>query len=136
MRKVLVTGDFDIPIDAFPQSFQLTHLRYPHHPQQIIDVLAEADDYILGGPEYLSASMIDAAVLLKNLVVMGTGTSSFVDVDYATQRGIRVFNTPNLNVSAVVEFTLAMMTVCAARVFESVLGVKQGDKCCKRPGHQ
>lgn len=133
VRKVLITGDFDIPPDAFPKSFQLIHIRRPRDTQQIIDVLSEVDDYILGGPEYFSASMIDAALALENLVVMGTGTSSFVDVDYATERGIRIFNTPYLNFGAVVEFTLAMMTVCTARVFESIVGVKKGGQWLQTP---
>lgn len=133
VRKVLITGDFEIALDAFPQSFQWIHIRRPRDAQQIIDVLAEVDDYILGGPEYFSASMIDAAVSLENLVVMGTGTSSFVDVDYAIERGIRIFNTPHLNFGAVVEFTLAMITVCTARVFESVVGVKEGGQWLQTP---
>ncbi|WP_282875912.1 NAD(P)-dependent oxidoreductase [Pseudomonas peli] len=133
MRKVLITGDFDIPVDAFPQDFELIHIRRPRDLQQIIDALPDVEDYILGGPEYLSASVINAARDLENLVVMGTGTSSFVDVDYATERGIRIFNTPNFNVEAVVEFTLAMMTVCTARVFESIVGVKQGRQWLQTP---
>ena len=133
MRTVLITGDFDIPSDAFPQNFQLIHIRRPRDTQQIINVLGEVHDYILGGPEYFSASMIDAAVPLKNLVVMGTGTSSFVDVEYAIERGIRIFNTPHLNFGAVVEFTLAMITVCTARVFESVVGVKKGRQWLQTP---
>ncbi|WP_191622610.1 NAD(P)-dependent oxidoreductase [Pseudomonas sp. Tul1A2] len=133
MRKVLITGDFDVPPDAFPQDFELIHIRRPRDLQQIIEVLPDVEDYILGGPEYLSATVIDAARDLENLVVMGTGTSSFVDVAYASERGIRIFNTPHLNVGAVVEFTLAMITVCTARVFESIAGVKQGGQWLQTP---
>ncbi|NNA56561.1 MULTISPECIES: NAD(P)-dependent oxidoreductase [Pseudomonas] len=133
MRKVLITGDFDIPADAFSEDFELIHIRRPRDLQQIIDVLPGVEDYILGGPEYLSAAVINAAHELENLVVMGTGTSSFVDIDYANERGIRIFNTPHLNVGAVVEFTLAMMTVCTARVFESIAGVKQGGQWLQTP---
>lgn len=133
MRKVLVTGDFEIGKDVFPNDIELIHIRCPVNEQQILDVLPEIHDYILGGPEYLSARLIDRATRLNNVVVMGTGTASFVDVEYATKKGICLANTPHMNFKAVTEFTLAMITLCQAQVFESIEGVKEGTRWIQTP---
>jgi len=133
VRKILVTGDFPIGDNVFPKGFELIHIRRPVDEQQILDVLPDVQDYILGGPEHLSARLIDQAVKLENLVVMGTGTASFVDIEYATKKGIRIANTPHMNILPVVEFTLAMMTACLAGVFESVERVKDGTEWIQTP---
>ncbi|MFW0756658.1 2-hydroxyacid dehydrogenase [Pseudomonas sp. H11T01] len=133
MRKVLVTGDFEIGEDVFPIGFELVHIRGPVDEQQILDVLPDVQDYILGGPEFLSARLIDVAARLENVVVMGTGIASFVDIEHATKKGIRLANTPNMNFQAVTEFTLAMITVCLAKVFESVESVKEGTRWIQTP---
>lgn len=133
LRKILVTGDFSIGDDVFPEDFELIHIRCPIDEQQILDVLPEVQDYILGGPEYVSARFLDHATRLENLVVMGTGTASFVDIEYAAKRGVRIVNTPHMNIHAVVEFTLAMMTTCLAKVFESVERVKDGSQWIQTP---
>lgn len=133
MRKILVTGDFDIAEGVFPKDVELIHIRRPVNEQHIVDVLPEIQDYILGGPEHISAQWIDIATRLENVVVMGTGTASFVDIDYATEKGIRIANTPHMNINAVVEFTLAMMTACLAKVFESVEAVKAGSQWIQTP---
>lgn len=126
MRKVLVTGDFEVGDTVFPSGFELIHIRLPVSEHEILEVLPDVQDYILGGPEYLSARFLDVASQLENLVVMGTGITSFVDLEYATKKGIRVANTPDMNIDAVAEFTLAMLTICLANVFESVERVKEG----------
>lgn len=126
MRSVLVTGDFDIPQGTFPPDIKLIHVRSPINEHPIREVLPLVQGYIVGGPEYVSSGLLSLATELKHIVVMGTGTASFVDIEAARQRGVRVTNTPGLNVKAVVEFTLAMMTVCAAGVFESIECVKEG----------
>lgn len=133
MRKVLVTGDFDIDKTVFSDGIELTHIRRPIDERQILEVLPDVHDYILGGPEYLSAELIDAATRLENIVVMGTGTSSFVDVKYVSDKGIKLANTPNLNVQAVAEFTLAMIVLCSARAFESAESVKAGNAWIQTP---
>jgi gluconate 2-dehydrogenase len=133
MRRVLVTGDFDVDNAVFPSGIEIIHIRCPVDEEQIIDALSDVHDYILGGPEYLSARIIDCAPGLKNVVVMGTGTASFMDVEYATKKGIRISNTPHMNVQAVTEFTLAMMTVCQAKVLESIEGVKEGSRWIQTP---
>ncbi|SDB37383.1 Lactate dehydrogenase [Pseudomonas sp. NFACC23-1] len=133
MRKVLITGDFDIDRAVFPNSIEPIHIRRPVDEQQLLELLPDVHTYILGGPEYLSARLIDKATQLRHVVVMGTGTASFVDIDYATKKSIRLTNTPYMNVKAVAEFTLAMLTMCLAKVPESIEGVKEGGRWIQTP---
>lgn len=133
MRKILVTGDFEIAEGVFPNDVELIHIRCPENEQQILAVLPDIQDYILGGPEYISSRWIDIATRLENVVVMGTGTASFVDIEYATKKNVRIANTPHMNIQAVVEFTLAMMTTCLAKVFESIERVKDGTQWVQTP---
>lgn len=133
MRKVLVTGDFDIAAGTFPDDVDLIHIHYPVDEQALIGVLPHVHGYILGGPEYLSADLIEIATQLKSVVVMGTGTSSFVDVAYATEKGIQLAKVPDMNIPAVADFTMAMITASLARVFESVEKVKTGDAWLQTP---
>ncbi|MFU2326564.1 2-hydroxyacid dehydrogenase [Pseudomonas sp. NFX98] len=133
MRKLLVTGDFEIPKDVLPDNVELHHIRCPKDEQQIMEILPGIHDYILGGPEYMSAPLIDVASSLENIVVMGTGIPSFVDVEHATNKGIRLTNTPYMNVRAVAEFTLAMITVSLSNIFESIEGVKKGTHWTQTP---
>jgi hypothetical protein len=56
---------------------------------KVRDLVAEATHYILGGPEYLSDGILKAAPRPRMACVMGTGTSSFIDVAAACARGGR-----------------------------------------------
>jgi gluconate 2-dehydrogenase len=133
MRKILITGDFEIDLSIFQKNFEVIHIRCPADEQQILDILPQVHDYILGGPEYLSERLIDAATHLENVVLMGTGISSFVDEKHAKRRGIRLTNTPNMNIRAVVEFALAIITTCTAKVFESIECIKDGTRWIQSP---
>jgi glyoxylate reductase len=107
--KILLTGDFDLPA-GYP-SERIVHLRVPRDDRDIINHLRGVTHYIVGGPEYVHDAIMDAAPDLRHIVVMGTGTNSFVDVPAATARGIAVDNTPGINIEAVAEYALGM-TIC------------------------
>ncbi len=115
--KLLITGDFDIPPDLV--SDQLVHLRVPLNDQNIIEHLQGATQYIIGGPEYLDDRIMTYASDLRHVVVMGTGTNSFVDMAAAASRGIAVDNTPGINADAVAEFALGLVISNLANCFLS-----------------
>lgn len=133
MRKLLITGDFDVPKILFPMHYEIIHINKPVNHDQIKKNLAGVTDYILGGPEYLPSEMIDCAKELKNLVVMGTGTSSFVDLSYALAKNIRVENIPNLNTKAVIEFTVPMIMNCLSDIFKNIEFVRLGTEWIQTP---
>lgn len=117
MDRILVTGDFDIP--ARYMSERIVHLRAPRDDQDVIDHLTGVSQYVIGGPEYLHERIMAAAPDLRHVVLMGTGTSSFVDIAAAQARGIELENTPGINADAVAEFALGMLIVQLADGFHS-----------------
>lgn len=133
MSKLLVTGDFDINPRLIPPSLELEHIRIPKSYAEIKNALLNASAYILGGPEYLSRELLTNSPLLKNLVVMGTGTSSFVDLEAAQNHGVRVSNTPRMNTEAVAEFALATLIYSLAQSFHSIEDLRNGHSWVQTP---
>jgi len=116
-NKILVTGDFDIPPQLM--SDRVVHLRVPQNDQDIIKHLTGVGHYIIGGPEYLHDTIMASAPGLRHVVVMGTGTNSFVDMKAAQSHGIMVDNTPGINADAVAEFALSSVISNLANVYHS-----------------
>ena len=56
----------------------------------------------------VNKEFIDKAKLLKLVCIHGTGISE-VDIEYCHQKGIRVFNTPYMNVEAVAEYAIKLL---------------------------
>lgn len=102
--KILVTGDFEIPHNLSGNN--VVHLRKPQDNQHIINHFNGVRHYVIGGPEYADEVLLSYASDLKHIVVLGTGTNSFVDLSAAFSRGILVENTPHLNADAVAEYAL------------------------------
>jgi phosphoglycerate dehydrogenase-like enzyme len=129
MRKLLITGDFDIPRDiseVLGQRFVISHLRHITEKDSLIEALHSATYYILGGPEYVDAELLNAAKDLRGIILMGTGIPSFIDAEAARANGVRLQNTPGRNADAVAEFAAAMLVVINASVFLSWEGVRTG----------
>lgn len=107
--RILVTGDFELP----PQyvAAHVRHLRIPADVADVVQNLQGVQHYIVGGPEYVDDATMASAPELEQVVVMGTGTNSFIDVNAARRRGIRVDNTPGINADAVAEFALGSIIV-------------------------
>jgi D-3-phosphoglycerate dehydrogenase len=62
----------------------------------------------------VEASVLDASRSLHTLIFMGTGAESYVDLQDAKRRGIRIMTTPGYGDRAVAEHALALL-LCAAR---------------------
>ncbi|WP_316189501.1 2-hydroxyacid dehydrogenase [Bradyrhizobium sp. SZCCHNS1054] len=131
---VLITGDFEIPepvryrLDRF---FEIRHLRHFSTREPLVQHLSDASYYVLGGPEYADAALLERASSLKKIIVMGTGIPSFVNEMAAAARGIMVYNTPSLNCDAVAEFALGVTLLASASVFHSSRGVHSGTNWCQ-----
>lgn len=126
MKKILVTGDFEIPSEIIPDIFQVSQIKNPKSNSEIINGLEDKWGYILGGPEFLSKEIIDKVPKLKQLVVMGTGTTSFVDVSYALKSNINISNIPSINAESVSEFAVAIIINALSNLFHSIDSVREG----------
>ena len=135
-RRILITGDFE-PNHQLARlvatGFTVKHLRRDYSLSELRRELASTTDYILGGPEYLDGSLLETAPALTRVAVMGTGTSSFIDLKHAAARGITVMNTPGINAPAVAEFALGMIITSLAKAIPSFEGVRDGNTWLQRP---
>ena len=122
--KILVTGNFSIPSEFLSE--RVVHIQEPQSEQEIISNLAGVQHYIIGGPEYVDDHILSQAYDLQHVVVMGTQTSSFLDVGSAQSQGIEIENTPGINADAVAEFALGMVIVNSANSFLSYQNLLTG----------
>lgn len=128
--NLLITGNFVLPDpirNRLSKKFSISHIRDITSYDRLRSELSVADFYILGGPEYLDQTLLSAATRLKKIVVMGTGIPSFLDYDFAKQRGIEIGNTPHLNCSAVAEFALGSLIAHSIPMVESIAMVRSGE---------
>ncbi len=77
--------------------------------------LADREIAVLG-KTWLGAEDLARAPRLKHIVFLGTGASSYVDLDAAASRGIAVHVVPGYGSRAVAEHTLALIFACARQV--------------------
>ena len=124
MINLALTGDF--PTALVPKLTEFSVLREQHDfsRSSIKRLLCEAEAYVLGGPEYLDAELLAGARKLKLIVVLGTGTSSFLDEESARLLGVAVQNTPHLNCDVVADFARQIVEIEASGVLQSIEGLK------------
>ncbi len=94
-------------------------------PQYIIDAIQDADIVITQFCP-INKKVIDACRNLKYIGVMRAGYEN-VNVDYAKEKGITVFNTPGRNAHAVSDFTVGMIICEARNIARGHMGIKTGN---------
>ncbi|MCL6449657.1 MAG: hydroxyacid dehydrogenase [Armatimonadetes bacterium] len=82
-------------------------------------------DAILVRSSPIIARVIEAAPKLKVISRHGIGTDN-IDLKAATERGVLVLNTPDANVNAVAEHTVALMLALAKRLFQMDRQFREG----------
>ncbi|WP_054751872.1 NAD(P)-dependent oxidoreductase [Piscibacillus salipiscarius] len=77
---------------------------------EIIEYLKShrVDGIILRAPARVTSAMIDAAKDLKAVSGAGIGLDN-IDVEYATQKGIKVLHAPKINSQATAEHTIGLI---------------------------
>lgn len=93
-------------------------------PQYILDAVKDADIVIT---EFCTVTkkMIDYCEKLKVIGVLRAGIEN-VNLDYASQKGILVYNTPGRNSDAVADFTLGLLISECRNIAKGHLGLKNG----------
>jgi glyoxylate reductase len=84
--------------------------------------VADADFYLLGGDERLSAEVLAAAPSLKAVSFVGAGAGSFVDLDSARERSVQVLTTPGANNASVAEFAVGLALGVQRRILADLQG--------------
>lgn len=94
-------------------------------PQSIIDKVGDADVIITQFCP-ITKHLIDSAPNLKVVGVLRGGYEN-INVDYAKQRGILLFNTPGRNANAVADFTVGMLLAECRNIARAHANLKNGD---------
>ena len=78
------------------------------------------------GKGQVDRSLIDRCPKLEVVVRCGVGVNN-IDVDYATERGVRVLNVPGVNAATVAEHTLGLMLLLVRGMYRLISEVKAGN---------
>ncbi len=88
-------------------------------------------DAVIAGTEPFSRAVIESALRLKIISRVGTGLDS-IDLEAASERGIRVLTTPGSTVQPVAEHTLSLILCAMKRIPEYNESVRRGDHRIKQ----
>jgi D-3-phosphoglycerate dehydrogenase / 2-oxoglutarate reductase len=113
-QRVLRDGDPAIDVNRKP--FAAAEL-----PQ-----LLDGYDICIDDHSYLPTQLVDQCDLLKHVVFLGTGASSYMNVDELAQRGITVHTIKGYGDTAVAEHTIALMLACGRDVARMDREVRAG----------
>ncbi len=95
-------------------------------PEELARIGREAQGYVLGGDERVTADVLDAMPLLQAISLVGVGLAQFVDCAAAQRRGVVLMNTPGLMTDAVVEHTIGFLLGLQRGLFRHNEAVKRG----------
>lgn len=82
---------------------------------------------VLNGHTVMSAELLNACPDLQAIVFLGTGVSSYVDLDVAEQRGILVRAIAGYGDRTIAEHTLALLFAAARRVATQDRNIRSGE---------
>lgn len=80
----------------------------PSSKDQVLAEIGDVDVLIMRVDPKIDKDIIDAAKNLKIIGVCSVGLNH-IDMDYAKEKGIQIFNAPGLNANAVAELTISKM---------------------------
>ena len=130
-RRIVITTDYLHPGDTVDTMLRERGLEPVYSPaggtrtdEEKLSLFEGAVGAIAAS-EPVTRSMLAAAPTVKVIARAGVGYDN-VDLDAATELGIRVCNTPGVNHHAVAEMALALMLSCARKLGTVFAGVADG----------
>lgn len=93
--------------------------------EQLVEELRDAD-IIITQFCTITKRVMDACKNLKAIGVLRAGTEN-VNIEYAGEKGIKVFNTPGRNANAVADFAVGMMLCECRNIAKAHKNLKEGE---------
>ncbi|MCB2172199.1 D-2-hydroxyacid dehydrogenase [archaeon] len=93
--------------------------------EELLKKISEYDAMVIRSRTKVTKELLDAAPNLKAIARAGVGLDN-VDLPYAKEKGVEVFNSPEAPCNAVAELVLGMMFNMARMISEADAGMKQG----------
>ncbi|MBY5571627.1 glycerate dehydrogenase [Rhizobium leguminosarum] len=94
--------------------------------QELISMCCDAN-VLFTEHTVLTKAVLDACPFMRAIVFMGTGASTYVDLDDAKKRGVEVLTTPGYGDRAVAEHACALMFAAARRVATMDRQIRAGE---------
>ena len=94
-------------------------------PEQLVKKIEAYDAMVVRSRTKVTKEVFDAAKKLKAVARAGVGLDN-IDLVYAKEKGVEVFNSPEAPCNAVAELVLGMMFNMARMINEADAGMKQG----------
>ena len=110
MHKILITGSIhEIGLDLLNREKDL-EIRYaPELPyQEILKIISDFHCILTRSETAVLKELIDSAPNLKVIARAAVGIGN-IDVDYATEKGILVINTPGKNNTSAAELAIGLL---------------------------
>lgn len=101
------------------------HERKGLDPQALEAVIGDYDALIVRSETKVTASLLAAAKKLRVVARAGVGVDN-VDLDAATKLGIIVVNSPQGNINAAAEHTIALLMATARNIASASASLKSG----------
>lgn len=93
--------------------------------EELLKKISEYDAMVIRSRTKVTKELLDEATSLKAIARAGVGLDN-VDLPYAKEKGVEVFNSPEAPCNAVAELVLGMMFNMARMISEADAGMKQG----------
>ncbi|MGC8828822.1 MAG: phosphoglycerate dehydrogenase [Verrucomicrobiia bacterium] len=106
--------------------FKVTVLKQRLAEPELLPLVADKTALIVRSETKITKAVIDAARQLKVVGRAGVGVDN-VDVEYATQRGVVVMNTPGGNTISTAELTFSMLLSLARNIPQAHASMKAGE---------
>ena len=107
--KCLIIDEVDAVIqERLSKHMEVTWRRNPPSEQEMTKLISEYDILVMRVDPAITKKILDAAKKLK-IIAIGSVGINHIDMDYAAQKGIKVFNSPGLNIDSVAELTIGYL---------------------------
>ncbi|GIZ39873.1 hypothetical protein CKM354_000323900 [Cercospora kikuchii] len=120
-----------IPEKVSPDGLKLLQASLEVHekkgltPEQLEEIIGEYDALIIRSETKVTAQLLAAGKKLRVVARAGVGVDN-VDLEAATKLGIIVVNSPQGNINAAAEHTIALMMAVARNIGAASLSIKAG----------
>lgn len=127
IAEVLITGALEADALVQFQKYRGFHVHY--HPDcsrsDLLKLTAEAHVLVTRSETNVDREVIDASPKLKVIARAAVGVGN-IDIDYATEKGILVINTPGKNTNSAAEMTMALLLALLRNVPQAYVEIKKG----------
>lgn len=93
--------------------------------EKLIEEIGEYDAIVVRSRTKVTKEVLDAAEKLKAIARAGVGLDN-INLEYASEKNIEIFNSPEAPCNAVAELVIGMMFNMARNIAKANIGMKQG----------